>query len=469
MDMKARTFPLHCGQRRFLMLMATAASIWLAAQPARAADNGPTQTGDICMQKVYGTPVTNANKLNCTANDIRLSRAISVSPASCVRGTTFDLQATFETVVTANSRYDAGFFFRTDGGTNARGDGVNAAGKCSLSALDRNIAPALNLDSDTAGDLNSGTYALTFTIPGVKCEDRDGDQQLDLPNCTSWHSNQGTTGTLGDAFTFNPDTKSKCVCDDTFQVPVKVEDATLSVDKTASPTQIEEPGGQVTFTAKITNTSTVESVQITSIIDNIHGNKGADTTSLDNTCDDLIGTTLAAGASASCTFKGDVWGNAGYRETDKVTATAYQSSNGATISGFDTADVDIVNLPGDAEPTLAKTAQGVANCRMDATYQVVVNNNSTVDKLTVKSLTDDKFGDITQVQGKVLSTTCSDLPKLLDTNKNYTCQFVGRIESSSCNFTHTNTVTADVIDDDNVSFGPSNDAKVIVKVETPTP
>jgi hypothetical protein len=37
-----------------------------------------------------------------------------------VRGTTFDLTATFETVVTANARYDAGFFFRIDGGSNAR-------------------------------------------------------------------------------------------------------------------------------------------------------------------------------------------------------------------------------------------------------------------------------------------------------------------------------------------------------------
>jgi hypothetical protein len=138
------------------------------AASAYAADNGPTQIGNICMQKIFGTPVTNSNKVNCTANDIRISRAISVSPSSCVRGTTFDLTATFETVVTANARYDAGFFFRIDGGANARGDGVNATGQCSLSALRPPPPlnpPALDLDGDTSGDLNSGTYNVTYTIP----------------------------------------------------------------------------------------------------------------------------------------------------------------------------------------------------------------------------------------------------------------------------------------------------------------
>ena len=244
---------------------------------ASAADNGPTQTGPICMQKVFGTPVTNANKVNCTANDIRLSRALSVSPSSCIKGTKFNLTATFETVVTANARYDAGFFFRIDGGPNARGDGTGATGQCSLSALKPPPPlnpPALNLDNDTSGDLNAGTYSVAFTIPDVVCQDTNGDKKLNLPNCTSWHSNQGTFSNITDAFTFNPDTKSKCVCDDTFQVPVTVEDAALSVEKSASPTQINEPGGEVTFTVKITNTAAVESVQISSIVDSPYGDKG---------------------------------------------------------------------------------------------------------------------------------------------------------------------------------------------------
>src|SRR4029453_10579735 len=181
-----------------ILLVVAVGGLLLGAQ-AVSADNGPTIDPAPCMQAVFGTPVTNANRLNCTANDIRLSRAISVSPTSCVEGTHFDLVGSFETIVTANTRYDGGFFFRIDGGTSARGDGANATGTCSLSALSPGVSPALDLDGDTCGDLNAGTYDLTFTIPQVLCQDSDGDGFLNLPNCTSWHSNQGTLCSITDA------------------------------------------------------------------------------------------------------------------------------------------------------------------------------------------------------------------------------------------------------------------------------
>ena len=458
-----RTKPI--GRTRSVLACArvtalTAATMLSGATWTFAADNGPTQVGNICMQKIFGTPVTNSNKVNCTANDIRLSRAISVSPSSCVRGTTFDLTATFETIVTANARYDAGFFFRVDGGTNARGDGVNATGRCSLSALrppPPTNPPALNLDGDSSGDLNAGTYNVTFTIPGVACDDSDNDRMLDLPNCTSWHSNQGTVSNIATASTFNPDTKSKCVCDDTFEVPVRVEDATISVDKVAAPTQLNEPGGEVTFTVTITNTSNVESIVISSIIDDPFGNKGAGPASADNNCPSLIGTTVAPGGSASCSFKDDVWGNAGQTKTDTVTVTATQPSTGSTLTDDDPASVEILNVGN--TPSVTKTAQATANCSVDATYQVVVSNASEVDTLTVNSLSDDQFGSLTSIHDNVISTGCS-VPSEIATNSNYTCSFVGRIASNNCELTHKNTVTADVTDDDGVNSKPVDDATV---------
>jgi hypothetical protein len=444
-------------------------------QLVSAADNGPTQTGEICMQKVFGTPVTNSNRLNCTANDIRLSRAISVSPATCTRGETFDLTATFETVVTANARYDAGFFFRIDGGANARGDGTGATGECSLSALlppPPPNPPALNLDGDACGDLNAGTFNVTFTIPQVLCQDNDGDGFLNLPNCTSWHSNQGTVcSPITDAFQFDPDTKSKCVCDDNFQVPVRVETATLDVTKSALPTQVPEPSGTVTYTVAIKNTAQIETVTISSIIDDCpaaptdcnveYGNLGdvSNPNVSDNTCPSLIGTSLAPQATATCSFKALVSGNAGDRKTDVVTACVTQSGVTQPICDNDSADVDITDVF--TAPTLQKSAQSTANCQLDATYQVVVSNNSSVDKLTVNSLNDDTFGNIASVQGPVLSTTCS-VPQTIDPLGNYTCSFVGRIVSSSCSINHTNTVTANVIDDDGIPSTPFDDANVSV-------
>jgi len=429
---------------------------------AFAVDNGPSRTGEICMQKTFGTPVANSNLLNCTANDIRLSRATSVDPTSCIEGSTFDLTATFETIVTANSRYDAGFFFRIDGGTNARGDGTNAAGQCSLSALDPGISPAEELDDDTCGDLNSGTYNLTFTIPGVLCHDSDGDGFLNLPNCTSWHSNQGTTCNINTAFDFDPDTKSKCVCDDTFQVPVIVETASLTVVKTAAPTSVPETGGTVTYTVMITNNASFVDLIINSIMDDVYGDVGGASNSAvtNNTCPALIGITLAPSSSTSCSFEAIVSGDSGQTVTDVVEVCGTDQAGHAGICGDDDADVTITDVS--ATPSLTKDALS-ATCSVDVTYQVVVSNNSAIDTLTVEKLTDDKFGDITTVHDDVISTTCAT-GGTIATSGNYTCSFVGRITGNSCNFTHTDTVTGDVTDDDSVSTSPSDSASVTVSI-----
>jgi len=467
------------ASRSGFFIVTLAAGAWLLASPAGAQENGPTIENG-CMQTVFGTPVANSNKLNCTANDIRLSRAISVSPDTCISGSTFDLEATFEVAVTANARYDAGFFFRTDGGPNARGDGVNATGQCSLSALTPPPppnAPALELDGDSCGDLNAGTFEVTFVIPDVSCVAAPGTNQLRLPNCTSWHSNQRTVCEISepeflasDADFFHPDTKSKCVCDDTFTVPVTVEDAELIVTKTANPTQIPEPGGTVSFTVEVENAAAFESVVIKSIIDVPYGDVGLNTPGYSpNNCPDLIDTTLGPGGTAMCSFSVPLSGNAGDSLEDTVTVTATQPSTGNDIDDSDDAVVDVTDVF--TEPTVSKDAQATANCSVDATYEVVVSNNSEFDTLDVNSLTDDKFGDIATVHdagggiAEVVSTTCNSVANPFGTigpSGSYTCGFVGRITSSDCAIDHTNEVTADVTDDDGVDSMPTDTALVTV-------
>ena len=449
----------------------------LAFSQIEADDNGPTKTGPICMQKVFGTPVANSNLLNCTANDIRLARAVSVFPDSCISGSTIDLQATFEVDVTANSRYDAGFFFRIDGGDNARGDGVNADGICSLSAgasPPPENPPFLDLDGDTCGDLNSGTYLVTFTIPGVACvgvpDPEDPTQQvLKLPNCTSWHNNQGTLCDIDNAFDFDPDTKSKCVCDDDFTVPVRVEEATITVIKTATPTVVPEPGAEVTYDVQVTNDAEFESVTITTVLDNIYGDL-ADPSNPNvtmNTCPGLAGVTLGPGGMTSCSFKAFVAGDAGDVITDIVEVCSTQDSTGAVVCGDDDADVTIDDVS--ATPMLTKTSMS-AGCTVDVSYQVVVSNNSEFDTLTVNSLTDDKFGDITMVQNNVISTNCDTECDgvTIDPLMNCTCSFVGRIVSQDCNINHVDTVTGDVTDDDGVNSMPSDTAQVTVQTTVDT-
>jgi hypothetical protein len=288
-----------------------------------------TVTGDVCMQRTFGGPtVTGSNRLNCTANDIAIARAVSASPSTCTVGQPFDLTATFEVNVNASSRYDSGFYFRTDGGANARGP----VGTCSLTTLP--LPPAMsdpwsNLDGDFCGDFASaGTVEVTIHIGEVMCADTNGDGFLNLPNCTAWHSNQGTgCATETQAI---PETKSKCKCDDAFQLPVTVESPSGAVLKSAT-------SAIVTDEVKVKNNSATRTVTIQSLSDDAFGDITMVQGDVATTnCDTLIGDSLAPGAtSAACEFTVEV-ANPGTEGDHTNTVTAKIR---ATTSPFQEVDV----------------------------------------------------------------------------------------------------------------------------------
>ena len=458
-----------------------------------------TQQGAICMQRSFMGPtgtLSNSNLVNCTANDIKISKAISVSPTKCTAGTTFDLTATFEVNVTANSRYDSAFFFRIDGGANARGDGTAAAGKCSMTQLDPAVAPAQQLDGDSCGDLNAGDYGgtnsslqgVTITIPGVLCQDTDGDGFLNLPNCTSWHSNAGTACNRldGNAFDSAPDTKSKCVCDDTFQVPVVVEKGSITVTKAASPSSLPEPGGQFTYTVTATNTATVPTITINKICDDKFGQIAiasgqqacapGSIGSIDagtSTC--VLPHDIPPGQSYQCSFKASLAGlpitGADTGTTDTVTDTVTfigvdSNTPPNAVTGSDKAQVKITNVPPSA--TVTKSLDGIACADVD--YRVKVHNTDTGESITLSKLLDSQFGDVTltststpTANPKVLSTSCS-VPHTVG-NTDYECTF----RAHWCGGSNTDIVTATVGDNEGGSAGADSNSLTVNVCATTSP
>ena len=474
----------------------TIAGLMVWVQPAAAEDNGPTDKGNYCMQTLYGLPITSSNALNCTANDIKISRAVSVSPSSCIAGSTFDLTGTFEIEVTSNARFRPGFFFRVDGGPTARGATLanpSDNGTCSLSRLYPEIPPALDLNGDTAGDLNSGVYQVTFTIPNVTCQDNDGDGQLNLPNCTSWGNNSNELVDINDEFDFAPYNKSKCVCDDNFNVPVIVETASVTVTKTGAPDSVPESGGAVTMNTTVKNDATYVDLTIDSITDTVGmaqtdlttipacTDSGATTTqpyctpsSASTSCPSLKGTTLAPGASASCDFS--VWVQADFKASpviDTVEWCGTDSAGHPDVCGDDDEDTSITDVS--PVPTLTKTVTS-AGCTLDVNYTVVVSNPAgTIDVLTIQAngLNDDKFGDLTSTHAAngfeaVTFTNCGSaegpgaFPYVLNPGDTYTCMFTGQIVSSNCSINHENKATATIKDDDGMDHAPFDTADVSV-------
>ena len=456
------------------------------AQPASA------QT---CIQDVWKAHGNNQN-LTCTANDVTLSEATNINIISggdcvegvcrCFAGGTVTFTADFRMDLTADTRYDIGFYIATDQDPN--GDGAKT-GLCAANASLASNTPAgnfINLDAapdvcgDITGPLNTAHNPIFVNAQiSADCPAGAGDQLL-LPFCTTWRqpgSNQVCLGT-GNGTTTNdvfPGSPSKCNCG-TLALDIFSEPATLTVTKTALTASVPETGGLATYSVTVHNDGTTLPLTLTSLTDDKYG----DITTVNpptvtattcvpdgNTATCEIGGEIAAGGECSCSFTGTVPpGDFPGSFTDVVTGCGTNATSPTEVCDDDDAVVPYSDVQ--QPPTLTKTASST-QCQIDVTYDVVVTNGSAQDTLTLSALNDDVYGNITQVQGNVISTTCGQptpgpgaLPIVIAASGNYSCSFVGRI--NSCNTTVVNVVTATATDDDGASYSPTDDATVVVTV-----
>lgn len=219
----------------------------------------------------------------------------------------------------------------------------------------------------------------------------------------------------------------------------------ISVVKTAVPIEVLEPGGDVTFTVVVNNDSVAtDSVTINSLIDDIHGD-------LNGQGGCAVPLTISAADSYTCLFTVRVEGNAGYLETDTVTASGVDDEDNP-VSASDSATVNVNDVPSAIE--LIKTANptSVDEPGGQVTFTFTVNNISTVDSVTIDTLTDTIYGDL---NGK---GDCS-VPQTIPVAGIYTCSFTAYV-AGDANTSETNVATASGLDDDNNVVSDDDDATV---------
>ncbi len=145
--------------------------------------------------------------------------------------------------------------------------------------------------------------------------------------------------------------------EDEATVTITGPEARLSteVEKTADPTTVVEPGGNVNFTVRVTNTSDIP-ITLTSLIDDIYGDLDSQVHQA-STCV-LPSDAIPSGNAYVCTFSEMIAGTAGDVETNTVTAVA---EDGAGNEVTDSDDATVTIVPGSApEPCidLIKTIDG---------------------------------------------------------------------------------------------------------------
>jgi hypothetical protein len=459
----------------------------------------------------------NSQDLTCTANDVTLSSATNIQITTggscdaitgvckCFAGQAVTFTADFQMDLTAQTRYDVGFYIET---TADSGNDGALKGTCTATAsLAGNTDNFKQLDAnpDVCGDITGplgsdfNPLFVTATI-SAQCP---AAGQLVVPFCTTWRqpgSNAVCAGTGSGPSTNGvyPGSPSKCNCGD-LAIDIFAETPTITVTKTAQTTSVPETGGSGTYTVTVKNDGTIP-VTLTSLTDNKYGNitalhaadascTGSATTGTcqavtATTCDvgDPVGTCevggqIAAGATCTCSFTGTVPpGDFPGSYTDIVSGCANNITSSTPVCDTDDATIPYADV--EQPPTLTKTATA-PSCVIDTTYNVTVTNSSAQDKLTLNTLTDDVYGDITTAAGAsctgtcIVSTSCGlagtgnpgALPAEIAVSSGYSCSFVGRV--SSCSTTVTDKVTGAATDDDGASYTPFDTATVVISVTTP--
>ena len=298
-----------------------------------------------------------------------------------------------------------------------------------------------SLTDDLYGDLAGlGTCSVPQTIaPG-------GDY-----SCSFTGSFLGSSGdSQTDTVTASGTDDDNAPVSETGSATVSITDAAsagITVTKTADPTSLGEPGGDFTFSVNVHNDSSVDTVTLESLTDDLYG----DLAGL-GTCS--VPQTIAPGGDYSCSFTGSFLGSSGDSQTDTVTASGTDDDN-APVSETGSATVSITDAAS-AGITVTKTADptSLGEPGGDFTFSVNVHNDSSVDTVTLESLTDDLYGDLAG-QG-----TCS-VPQTIAPGSDYSCSFTGSFLGGSGD-SQTDTVTASGTDDDNAPVSETGSATVSI-------
>ncbi|MEJ2765387.1 hypothetical protein VV869_15645 [Photobacterium sp. MCCC 1A19761] len=232
----------------------------------------------------------------------------------------------------------------------------------------------------------------------------------------------------------------------------------LTVNKSVSPSSLPEPGGDFTFTVVVTNTSAVDALTLSILDDEMYGDLTSTAGKIIST-DCSVPQTLAVNGSYSCTFMVTEMQNPGFSQTGSVYATA-SDDEGPSKTVSDDATINITNL--DSKITLVKTADPTSfnEPSADVTYTFVITNGSTVDSVTIDSLTDTILGDLNGLGD------CS-VPQTLAANASYTCSVTVE-DTGNGGDSIVNVATASGVDDDGAAVSSSDSATVTINDVLPT-
>ncbi len=287
----------------------------------------------------------------------------------------------------------------------------------------------------------------------------------DTYTCTFTLEVNGNAGDVIDdtvVVTAVDDDDSEATDEDDESVEVTDVEPTIEVSKSGDPTIVQEPGGEVTFTVDVENTSD-EPVWITSITDSVEGGVPFDVTALaGTTC--ATGVEIAAGDTYTCTFTLEVNGNAGNVIDDTVVVTAVDDDD-SEATDEDDESVEVTDVEPTIEVTKDADPTSVSEPGAEVEYTVDVTNTSD-ESVWITSILDSVEGgspvDVTALAG----TSCATGVEIA-AGDTYTCTFTLEVTGNAGDVVD-DVVAATVVDDDESEATDDDDASVEITDVPPT-
>ena len=193
-------------------------------------------------------------------------------------------------------------------------------------------------------------------------------------------------------------------CESLSAIPVTTGKGAIDVQKSADPTSLKEPGGPVTFSVTITNTSNVN-VSVTNVVDDKFGDLDDDGGSR---CFD-VPINLAPGAHSSCQFIRQVTGSGGTEHVNTVTASGTDQF-GNSVS--DTGSAKVVITPRLIDLVVVKNATSPTPLNGTVRYSLSVTNKGP-DSATNVQLADPASAGITYLAATPSQGTCNVAPAMV--------------------------------------------------------
>jgi uncharacterized repeat protein (TIGR01451 family) len=200
-----------------------------------------------------------------------------------------------------------------------------------------------------SGDLDPGTYSVSETVPALGWD-------LESATCSDQSAPSAISLQAGEVVT--------CVFTNRKRPP-----GSLNVVKTVTPTTLKEPGGTVSYTVTVENTSQVN-VTVNSVVDDKFGNLANVAGGTPAGCF-AVPFVLAPGASSTCTFPKTLTGAAGEAHVNVVTVTGTDTS-GNTLTDSDDARVDFT--PRLIDLVIVKNATSPTPLNETVTYTMTITN-----------------------------------------------------------------------------------------------